>query len=205
MSTIAEIALITLDKDAADMVDNLPGHKVIGFFDKDIHADGGSWSNLGDDSSWKQQLTAFPQMKLLMAADPPGLKKKLIEQFYEQDRICSVYAIDAYIASSASIGRGCLLQRGVRVLPNVKVGDFCKLNSDVVLHHDVRIGDYCTIAPGARLLGKVLLADLVYIGSAATILPGISIGTGATIGAGAVVTRDVPKNTTVIGVPARVV
>jgi acetyltransferase-like isoleucine patch superfamily enzyme len=41
------------------------------------------------------------------------------------------------------------------------------------------------------------------IGSNATILPGLTIGEGALVGAGSVVTRDVPDNTVVAGVPAR--
>ena len=44
----------------------------------------------------------------------------------------------------------------------------------------------------------------VWIGSNATILPGVTIGDGAIVAAGAVVTRDVPENTIVSGVPARV-
>jgi acetyltransferase-like isoleucine patch superfamily enzyme len=44
----------------------------------------------------------------------------------------------------------------------------------------------------------------VWIGSNATILPGVTIGDGAIVGAGAVVTRDVPENMIVVGVPARV-
>lgn len=42
------------------------------------------------------------------------------------------------------------------------------------------------------------------IGANATILSGVTIGDGAIIAAGAVVTKDVPQNTIVAGVPARV-
>ena len=43
----------------------------------------------------------------------------------------------------------------------------------------------------------------VWIGANATILPGVSIGDGAIIAAGAVVSKDVPENSVVGGVPAR--
>ena len=45
----------------------------------------------------------------------------------------------------------------------------------------------------------------VWIGANATVLPGVTIGEGAIVAAGAVVTKDVPKNTMVGGVPARVI
>ena len=45
----------------------------------------------------------------------------------------------------------------------------------------------------------------VWIGSNATVLQGVSIGDGAVVAAGAVVTKDVPANTIVGGVPAKVI
>ncbi|MDY4475934.1 DapH/DapD/GlmU-related protein [Mitsuokella sp.] len=44
----------------------------------------------------------------------------------------------------------------------------------------------------------------VWIGASATILSGVTIGDGAIVGAGSVVTRDVPENMIVTGVPARI-
>jgi acetyltransferase-like isoleucine patch superfamily enzyme len=43
------------------------------------------------------------------------------------------------------------------------------------------------------------------VGSSATILCGVTIGEGAIVGAGAVVTKDVPPNSVVAGVPAKVI
>jgi acetyltransferase-like isoleucine patch superfamily enzyme len=45
----------------------------------------------------------------------------------------------------------------------------------------------------------------VWVGARAMIMPGVTIGDGAVIAAGAVVTKDVPPNTLVAGVPARIV
>lgn len=51
----------------------------------------------------------------------------------------------------------------------------------------------------------VHIGNHIWIGSSATILPGVTIGDNAVIAAGAVVTKDVPTNTVVAGVPAKTV
>ena len=50
----------------------------------------------------------------------------------------------------------------------------------------------------------IVVKDNVWIGAHATILAGVTIGENAVVAAGAVVTKDVPANTIVGGVPARV-
>ena len=50
----------------------------------------------------------------------------------------------------------------------------------------------------------VKIGDGVWIGTHAVIMPGVTIGDGAVIGAGSIVTHDVPPNTIVRGMPARV-
>lgn len=51
----------------------------------------------------------------------------------------------------------------------------------------------------------VIIGENVWIGSNATILPGVTVGDNSVVAAGAVVTKDVPQNTVVAGVPAKVV
>ena len=53
--------------------------------------------------------------------------------------------------------------------------------------------------------GCIEVLDNVFIGSNSTILPNVKIGPNAIIAAGSVVTKDVPKNSVVAGVPARVI
>ena len=52
-----------------------------------------------------------------------------------------------------------------------------------------------------RMLGSV--SEKVWIGGNVTILPGVTIGNNVVVAAGAVVTKDTPDNTLVVGVPAK--
>lgn len=57
--------------------------------------------------------------------------------------------------------------------------------------------------PDLEWTAPIVVGDDVYIGMRALIMPGVTIGNRCIIGAGSIVTRDVPPNTVVAGVPAR--
>lgn len=84
----------------------------------------------------------------------------------------------------------------------IYIGDGVLIGHDVVLatlNHSEDPDKRADLHPAPIHIGKN-----VWIGASATILPGVTLGDGAIVGAGAVVTRDVPGNMIVAGVPATV-
>ncbi|MBE6500253.1 MAG: sugar O-acetyltransferase [Methanobrevibacter thaueri] len=102
-----------------------------------------------------------------------------------------------HLGKNVFINSGCRFQDqgGIYIGDNVLIGHNVVL---ATLNHDENP------SRRANLIAKpIKIGDNVWIGSNATILPGVTIEDGAIIGAGAVVTRDVLKNTIVGGVPAK--
>ena len=89
----------------------------------------------------------------------------------------------------------------------ITIGDDVSITADVsILTHDfcssVFRQKYYDYVPGRS---KVVIGNNVYIGQKAMILRGVTIGDNVIIGAGAIVTKDIPSDSVVAGVPARVV
>lgn len=115
----------------------------------------------------------------------------------------TVVSKHAMIAPSASLGDGCIIYPGAVIGTDVSIANHCIVDKGATLSHDVCLDGFCTIGPGAHLAGHVRCGARSCIGMGACILPGVTIGQHAVVGAGAVVLEDVPAESTVAGVPAK--
>jgi maltose O-acetyltransferase len=87
----------------------------------------------------------------------------------------------------------------------VDIGDGVRIGHDVLLLTvDHEIGPSRGRC-GPNVAGPIRVGDGAWLSSRCIVLPGVTVGAGAVVAAGAVVTHDVPADTLVAGVPARVI
>lgn len=104
---------------------------------------------------------------------------------------------------------------GIEIHPSAKIGTgfFIDHGMGVVIGETAEVGDYVTLFQGVTLGGTgkergkrhPTVGNHVVVGAGAKILGGITIGDNVKIGANSVVLKNVAANSTVIGVPARVI
>jgi acetyltransferase-like isoleucine patch superfamily enzyme len=97
------------------------------------------------------------------------------------------------------INMGCCFQDtgGITIGDGTLIGHGSTLTT---LNHAVDPDKRADMIPSPVVLGRK-----VWLGAGVTVVPGVTIGDGAVVGAGAVVTKDVPANAIVAGVPAKVI
>jgi sugar O-acyltransferase (sialic acid O-acetyltransferase NeuD family) len=123
-------------------------------------------------------------------------------------RPLTIVSRSALVLDENDIGEGAILSPFSSVTSNVKIGRFFHANIYARVAHDCVIGDFVTFAPSVQCNGNVVVEDYAYIGTGAVLKEGrrgrpLVVGKGACVGMGAVVTKDVPPFTTVVGNPAR--
>jgi acetyltransferase-like isoleucine patch superfamily enzyme len=118
------------------------------------------------------------------------------------------YTISIYYRKQgAQIGEECYL--GIRKFPSepylVKIGNKVLIADGTTLITHTSGWNFRDRIPDLHWFGKIEIGDNCYIGAGVIILPNVTIGENCLISAGAVVTKDMPPNSVVAGVPAKVI
>ncbi|MGM7666193.1 serine O-acetyltransferase EpsC [Microbacterium sp. A93] len=100
------------------------------------------------------------------------------------------------IHPGAKIGRRFFIDHGMGIV----IGETAEIGDDVMLYHGVTLGGRTQDATGKR---HPTLANGVVVGSGAKLLGPILVGRNTVVGANAVVTKDAPEDSILVGVPAR--
>ncbi|MCX8490704.1 MAG: acetyltransferase [Cyclobacteriaceae bacterium] len=103
------------------------------------------------------------------------------------------------------IDEGCNIMTGTVITNSIQIGKGVLLNLNCTVGHDSRIGNFSEFSPGTHISGNCDVGEFCVFGTNSTMLPKTKIGFNVIVGAGAVITKDVPSNTLVVGVPAKIV
>ncbi|MGY2702584.1 sugar O-acetyltransferase [Nocardioides sp. HB32] len=111
----------------------------------------------------------------------------------------SEFGKNLHLGKDVFINLGCRFQDtgGITIGDGTLIGHGTTLTT---LNHAIDPDRRADMSPSPVLIGRH-----VWLGAGVTVLPGVSIGDGAIVGAGSVVTKDVPADTVVAGVPARTI
>lgn len=119
----------------------------------------------------------------------------------------------ALIRDKVKIGKKAIVMMGAVINIGAEIGEQTMIDMNAVIGARAIIGKHCHIGAGAVIAGileppgktPVIIGDNVLIGANAVALEGVKIGNNAVVAAGAVVTKDVPENAVVAGVPAKLI
>ena len=143
-----------------------------------------------------------------VAVGSGGDRESMVAKVGAYAKPLTIASPQTIILHGNTIGAGSIFCPYTMVTSNSEIGKFFQCNIYSYVAHDCVIGDFVTFAPGVRCNGRVHIEDYAYIGTNAVIREGspgkpLRIGKGAVVGMGAVVTKDVPAGSTVVGNPAR--
>ncbi len=157
---------------------------------------------LGTRAAW---LPTDPRsVSYVLGIGSPGVRRRLVAELDAAGlRAFTAIHPSATFGAQVVLDEGVVVCAGAAVSNNVRLGRHVHVNPNATIGHDADLRDFVSINPAAVISGEVVVGEATLVGAAATVLQGLTVGEWTVIGAGAVVTKNVPGDVVVTGVPGR--
>lgn len=211
MKKIAVFGAGGFGREVHDMIEQInestKQYEFVGYFDDGI--DKGTMINdypvLGGVSEINDYKT---ELCIALAIGNPQIKRKVFDKISNPNISFPTLIHPNVLIGNLrhnKIGDGCIICAGNIITVNIVIEDFVILNLSCTVGHDTTIGKFSSFMPTVNISGELMIGEGVYAGTGAKIINQLNIGKNTIIGSGAVVTTDLPDNSTAVGVPARVI
>ncbi len=211
MQTVVIIGAGGHAREVVDVIDAINSfklrYKVIGFIVDPIFMASDEFINdlpiLGD-FDWLNNMK--DKVLLICGVGLPHHRYSLIKRTEKLGyKFVTIIHPNAIVAKRVKVGNGVIITAGSILTNNVHIHDHVHVNLNCTISHDSVLHNFVTLSPGTHVSGNVIIEEGVFVGTGANIIEKKKIGRWSTVGAGGTVIQDVPPNTTVAGVPAKVI
>jgi sugar O-acyltransferase (sialic acid O-acetyltransferase NeuD family) len=140
---------------------------------------------------------------VVIAISNSKVRKRIAESLANRVNFFTYIAPNATIGKFTKIGCGSIICSNCFISTNTVIGDFVIANAGSNIGHDCIIESYCSLMANVDIGGSVILGEGVYIGTKATIIPKKRIFRNITIVPAPMVIRNLNKEGTYFGNPAK--
>jgi acetyltransferase EpsM len=191
--------------EVADVIDDTGEFAVAAFVENDVRERAGRTLE-GRPVLWIDDAVDLAATHLAVCALGTTTRRRFTDQAESLGfGFATVVHPSAHVSTTSRLGPGTIV--GVRAVVGAHstLGRHVLVNRGCLIGHHTSVGDHVSLQSGANVAGLCAIGEATYVGMGAIVLNGRSVGSRAVVGAGAVVTRDVPDQVQVVGVPARIV
>ena len=148
----------------------------------------------------------YSQVEVLCSVGAPHHRIRLIRRAKEIGcKFINLIHPNAIMTRWITLGEGVVITAGCILTNNILIGNHVHINLGCTVGHDVVIKDYVTLSPGVHISGNIEIGEGCYVGTGTNTIEKLNIGEWSIIGAGSTIVREVSPNTTVVGVPGKVI
>jgi len=146
------------------------------------------------------------QLYAICGVGMPDLRWHLVRKAQQHGiRFESIIHPSTITTPRITLGEGVVIAPGCVFTNQIQLGHHVHINVGCTISHDTIIEDFVTVSPGAHLAGYAHLETGCFIGLGAKVVDRKRVGEWSIVGAGCTVIQNVPSNSTVVGVPGKVI